>query len=82
MKRRVLDFLCCPDCWQEKLDVSVFAGRENGKQDIAEGEVRCRGCGSRFPVINGISRMLPSSLRQNLGRFHQDFFTRHPDRLP
>ena len=82
MKRRVLDFLCCPDCRREKLDVSVFAGRENGTQEIVEGEVRCLGCGSRFPVVNGIPRMLPVALRPSLVSFHRDFFERHPDLIP
>ncbi len=82
MKRRVLDFLCCPDCRREKLDLSVYAGRENGTQEIVEGEVRCLGCGSRFPVVNGIPRMLPAALRRSLVPFHRDFFERHPDLSP
>ena len=82
MRKRVLDFLCCPDCRREKLDLTVYAGKQNGKQEILEGEVRCLGCGSRFPVINGVPRMLPVSLRQFLTLFHRDFFERHPDLIP
>jgi SAM-dependent methyltransferase len=82
MKKRLLELLCCPDCRREKLDLVIYAASGgNGTQEIAEGEIRCLGCRSRFPVINGIPRMLPSPLRDALGRFHQDFFARHPDLL-
>jgi SAM-dependent methyltransferase/uncharacterized protein YbaR (Trm112 family) len=81
MKKRLLDLLCCPDCRREKLDLIVYAASNNGAQEIVEGEIRCMNCQSRFPVINGIPRMLPSALREALSNFHQDFFTRHPDLL-
>lgn len=82
MKSQILDFLCCADCRQEKLDLTVYSGGRNGTQEVVEGEIRCLGCGSRFPVINGIPRMLPASLRRSLLSFHRDFFERHPDILP
>ena len=81
MKTRLLDLLCCPDCCREKLDLIVYAAAGNRTQEIVEGEINCPGCRSRFPVINGIPRMLPLALRQNLGKFHQDFFARYPDLL-
>jgi uncharacterized protein YbaR (Trm112 family)/SAM-dependent methyltransferase len=81
MKKRLLELLCCPDCRQENLSLIVYAACDNGMQEILEGEIRCSGCRSRFPVINGIPRMLPSSLRQNLGKFHEEFFARYPDLL-
>lgn len=83
MKTRLLDFLCCPDCRHEKLDPYVYRSEEDGNgQKIIEGEIRCGRCGSRFPVINGIPRMLPVSLRRYLVSFHPDFFKRHPDLTP
>jgi uncharacterized protein YbaR (Trm112 family)/SAM-dependent methyltransferase len=81
MKKRLLELLCCPDCRGEELDLVVYAAVENGTQEIVEGEIHCRECRSRFPVINGIPRMLPAELRQKLGTFHADFFARHPDLL-
>jgi SAM-dependent methyltransferase/uncharacterized protein YbaR (Trm112 family) len=78
MRTRVLDFLCCPDCRGEKLDLTVYMGKQNGKEEILEGDIRCPECGSRFPVINGIPRMLPLSLRGLLVSFHHDFFERYP----
>jgi uncharacterized protein YbaR (Trm112 family) len=79
MKKRLLELLCCPDCRRERLDLLVYAASGNGTQEIVEGEIRCLGCGSRFPVINGIPRMLPVELRNALVKFHPDFFARHPD---
>jgi uncharacterized protein YbaR (Trm112 family) len=82
MKKQLLDLLCCPDCRQEKFDLRICGGGGDGKREILEGEIRCLGCGSRFPVINRIPRMLPASLRRSLVEFHHDFFERHPDLVP
>lgn len=82
MKKRLLDFLRCPDCHHEKLDLAIPLGAGNGDPTIIEGEIRCGECGSRFPVINGIPRMLPVALRRSLFSFHRDFFARHPDLIP
>lgn len=80
MKARLLDFLCCPDCRHEKLDLAVYGSEGNGESErVMEGEIRCGRCGSRFPVINGVPRMLPVSLRRHLVRFHPDFFRRYPE---
>src|SRR5687767_3654399 len=43
---RLLDLLGCPVC-----RAGVIA--------TAEGALRCPSCGSRYPVLNGIPRMLP-----------------------
>ncbi len=79
MKHRLLELLRCPDCGSEALE--AIASQTAG-DEIVEGEVRCGACGSRFPVIGGIPRMLPQRLRESLAGFHPDFFTRHPDLLP
>lgn len=83
MRRRLLNFLCCPDCRQETLDLSVYKSAGEGEsQTVLEGEIRCRGCNSRFPVISGVPRMLPRALRHSLVSFHHDFFERYPDLVP
>ncbi|MGH7966387.1 MAG: methyltransferase domain-containing protein [Candidatus Binatia bacterium] len=83
MRRRVLDFLCCPDCRHETLDLTVYKSEEEGDNEtVVEGEICCQGCGSRFPVINSIPRMLPQALRPSLVGFHRDFFQRYPDLVP
>lgn len=83
MKARLLDLLCCPECRHEKLELAVYRSeRDEESQRIIEGEIRCGRCGIRFPVINGVPRMLPVSLRRYLILFHRDFFERYPDLLP
>lgn len=79
MKRRLLDFLCCPDCRGETLAAMTFDG---DREAITEGALDCTACGSRFPVIAGVPRLLPRALRPHLARFHADFFARHPEVAP
>ena len=83
MRRKLLKLLCCPDCRQEKLVLTIYESEGDGENlKIVEGEIRCDACGSRFPVISSIPRMLPISLRRFLVLFHRDFFKRHPDLVP
>lgn len=83
MKKRLMEFLCCADCRCENLDLRPYEVDGNGEaQRILEGEIRCRQCDSRFPVIRGIPRMLPLSLRPHLIGLHRDFFDRHPGLIP
>jgi SAM-dependent methyltransferase/uncharacterized protein YbaR (Trm112 family) len=79
MRERLLDFLCCPECRREELDLTDYEHRADDREEIVEGEIRCLSCGSRFPIVNRIPRMLPVALRQSLVSFHPDFFQRHPD---
>ncbi len=83
MKRRLLEFLRCPDCGSETLDLlPTEPARGSSDEAIVEGEIRCPRCRERFPIIRGIPRMLPTRLRGSLVQFHADFFARHPDLLP
>jgi SAM-dependent methyltransferase/uncharacterized protein YbaR (Trm112 family) len=77
MKRRLLDWLACPTCGAEHLDMAVhrvgvrksYTGHwEPGEQvpgltgdqleEIEEGQLTCAGCGARFPITEGIPRMM------------------------
>ncbi|MBI2945559.1 MAG: methyltransferase domain-containing protein [Candidatus Wallbacteria bacterium] len=59
MRKRVLDFLCCPVCRQAfRLEEHV---RE--EDEILEGELACTGCSARYPVTAGVPRILPPQLR-------------------
>lgn len=79
MKMRLLDFLCCPDCRHEELGVTVYKSDDSAEsRKIIEGEIRCGGCGSLFPIINGVPRLLPASLRHYVVSSHPDFFKRYP----
>ncbi len=80
MQPRLLDLLRCADCRRNALEPVAYRAAADGA--IEEGELRCRQCGARFPVINGIPRMLPAPLRAALARFHPAFFARHPELVP
>ncbi|MCA1638742.1 MAG: methyltransferase domain-containing protein [Acidobacteria bacterium] len=60
MRERLLDFLRCPDC-KQKLELTVF---DTSGDEISEGILHCSN-EHFFPVVRGIPRMLPSSLKDN-----------------
>jgi SAM-dependent methyltransferase/uncharacterized protein YbaR (Trm112 family) len=54
MKKRVLQWLCCPQCKSSlELDVKTEAGGE-----VLEGELSCRSCQKRFSILGGIPRFV------------------------
>ena len=60
MRERLLDFLRCPDC-KEVLHLTVFEASEG---EIASGILHCDSK-HYFPVVGGIPRMLPSSMKDH-----------------
>ena len=74
MKPRLLELLMCPWC-QGELTLTPFDGSAPGA-DVSEGLLSC-GCGRRFPVVNGIPRIL-----DNAFSLFPDFVQRHRDKLP
>ncbi|MFN3467696.1 MAG: methyltransferase domain-containing protein, partial [Candidatus Brocadiales bacterium] len=53
MRKKLLDILVCPSCWNP-FTVKVF---ESGGEEIVEGLLLCR-CGNVYPIINTIPRIL------------------------
>jgi uncharacterized protein YbaR (Trm112 family)/SAM-dependent methyltransferase len=78
MRTRLLDVLCCPDCRSEALALSVFAG--DGQ--VTEGVIECKGCRASLPIIGGVPRLLPATLRSSLVTYHREFFARYPRLAP
>lgn len=68
MKRRLLDWLCCPEC-QGAFELRVF--KEEGLEAI-EGLLRCA-CGAAYPLVDGIPRILKdgSARADKGGQFHR-----------
>jgi uncharacterized protein YbaR (Trm112 family) len=60
MRPCLLDFLACPDCRSEKLDLHVEK-YDAGGREIEEGSITCSGCKRSFAISLGIPRMLPAS---------------------
>ncbi len=75
MRTKLLQYLACPECGSYPLDLQPF--RSTG-DEILEGVLHCS-CQRSFPVIGGVPRMLPDTLRANLRRYHEEFFQRYPD---
>src|SRR6266550_1677001 len=57
MKRKLLDYLNCPDCAAqlELTDVVVTEG-----QEIMQGRLTCIACKSAFPIVRGVPRFVSS----------------------
>jgi uncharacterized protein YbaR (Trm112 family)/SAM-dependent methyltransferase len=77
MKRRLLDWICCPVC-RGHLSLDVWLDTE---ASVEEGVLTCAGCAREYPVIAGIPRLLPDELLHVLGEFHRTFLQRHAARL-
>jgi uncharacterized protein YbaR (Trm112 family) len=55
MKRRLLDYLACPECSADlQLTVTQLDGEE-----IMEGQLRCSGCSAVYGINQGVPRMAP-----------------------
>lgn len=85
MKRRLLRWLRCPDCHGEDLALASFATDtrpgSTGSPEIQDGMLTCR-CDAWFPVIGGVPRLLPRSLRHALAEEYPSYFRQYADRLP
>jgi SAM-dependent methyltransferase len=74
VRLRLLELLMCPWC-RRPLSVTPLDGSRLDT-DVAEGLLTCA-CGRRFPIVNGIPRIL-----ENAFALFPDFVHRHRDALP
>ncbi len=89
MKRRLLDLLCCPRC-HGAFGVEPFtevaapgAPADPGyATEIEEGALTCGACGTRFPIIGGVPRLIGPALLAQIARRYPEFFARHPGLAP
>lgn len=66
MKQQLLSRLCCPSC-KGDLDLAVTGSETvvdpasgTSFEELLEGEIRCAGCGKKYPLRGGIPRFVPS----------------------
>ena len=57
MNRSLLTVLACPDC---RGGLSCSAAEGGGNGDVVTGTLTCDGCGSCFPIAEGIPRFVPA----------------------
>ena len=83
MKLRLMDILICPEC-KGGLKLHPFSEEtgESGIKEITDGILTCR-CKRWYPIIGGIPRMLPDSLRDSqVEKRYSLFLTRYRSKLP
>ncbi|MEW6095351.1 MAG: methyltransferase domain-containing protein [bacterium] len=73
MKKRLMDFLCCPNCGN-KFELEIFQIKD--EVEIEEGLLKCN-CSEIFPIIKSIPRILPDAFETNLA-----FCEKHKSNLP
>ncbi len=71
MQEKFLNYICCPECGGA-IRMIPLEWRREYYEDIVEGLLLCQECGMAYPVVNGIPRMLKTSLMEN-----PEFMARH-----
>lgn len=87
MKYRLLDLIVCPKC-HGTLTVESFKEERVQSEtpgqtviEIIEGALHSEDCGASFPIINGIPRLLDSTLLVGMRPRYPEFFLQHPEFL-
>jgi SAM-dependent methyltransferase len=78
MKKSFLQLVVCPLC-HAALRCESFQAAEDG--EIESGVLACE-CGLKYPLIEGIPRLLPPALSSMLWEMHPEFFRAYRERLP
>ncbi len=80
MYKRLLDFLCCPEC-RAPLSLSSFdAAASAGEEEIETGLLHCT-AGHWYPIVRGIPRMLPDALGAHWAALSQHVLRALPPHL-
>ena len=59
MKRRILEFIICPTCLPDEVSPALTA-EETSDDEVIEGSLRCKRCGSSYPIRAGTASLLPA----------------------
>lgn len=78
MKKSFLQLAVCPTC-HGTLRCESF--RETEDEGVESGLLACE-CGLKYPLIEGIPRLLPPALLSMLWEMHPEFFRMYGERLP
>jgi uncharacterized protein YbaR (Trm112 family)/ubiquinone/menaquinone biosynthesis C-methylase UbiE len=75
VRESFLELVRCPEC-RAPLDPRDLWQIEG--DELLEGGLACP-CGQRYPVIDGVARLLPASGALSVERRHPAFFAEHPE---
>ncbi len=78
MRNSLLQLVVCPLC-QGIVTAESFQDTEGG--EIENGVIRC-GCGTGYPIIDGVPRLLPPVLQSMLWSMHPEYFRAYRTLLP
>lgn len=61
MKKELLDILICPSCLPEEIHLTeeIVSGDQG---DIVEGTLKCKACGNKYPIHEGIAFLDPAHI--------------------
>ncbi|MBN1254710.1 MAG: methyltransferase domain-containing protein [Deltaproteobacteria bacterium] len=74
MKRKLIEYVVCPEC-KGNFTIECF---HNDGIEVEEGVLLCDK-GHMFPIINGVPRLLPRHLLNELIKSHPEFINRYLD---
>ncbi|MBN1823314.1 MAG: methyltransferase domain-containing protein [Endomicrobiales bacterium] len=79
MKRRFLEYVVCPECGSEfSLKVFLTDDASSGDSgDVAEGVLECAKCGSAYPIIESVPRILRKEIIGELVRGYDGFVSKY-----
>jgi SAM-dependent methyltransferase/uncharacterized protein YbaR (Trm112 family) len=79
MKKSLLQLVVCPLCGGS---LACRSFEEMNDDRVASGLLECRACGTAYPIIGGIPRLLPVALQSMLWEMHPQFFRAYREQLP
>jgi len=66
MKKKLMDILVCPMCKGEL----VLENTQMQGEEIISGSLYCRACDEKYPIQDGIPRLLPPLRGRQMERKH------------
>ncbi|MBD0371757.1 MAG: methyltransferase domain-containing protein [Pyrinomonadaceae bacterium] len=78
MRKNLLELIVCPLCGK-RLTLASFDERLS--EETTSGLLSCE-CGTHYPIIGGIARLLPPELQTMLWDMHPEFYKEYAGRLP
>jgi len=79
MKYSILDVIACPECGSP-LQLNAFS-EDTSTHEVLSGVLKCQ-CDAWYPIIFGVPRLLPVTLRHSIIGYYPHFFKKFEASLP